>query len=477
MKILNEVSEVNFISKFFKPKNLAISLLLAVIGVIGYHTLSNSFVLAALPKDCEDNSIIYCGVQNTDEFRNKYKANATRDLVNLYKNPFNNSVASSGLTPDEIDRFAKDAVMGYAYRNGDVKLLDGTLVMTDAWSLGREGRNDSRRVKITLPTGENYYKSILEVGYHKNTEKIPVFILFNSDGEVEFAVLNSCGNPVWGTNKKPEYRCDSLKADPAGKNSFNFSVNYFEKNNAKITSATYDFGDGNTKTVTNNTEKFAYKHTYTKAGKYTAKVSLTVTLPGGFTKTIHCQTEVDIPEEKNPEYKCDSLTGKLIQGNRKYRFELIATAKDGAELSKVDFNFGDGQMIEGIVPQTKTGKIIVTVDHEYAKTLTGKKTITSKLYFNVKNKVETRTCSTDIELSEPTCADKPNAPECQPPVEECKPNIPKGDDRCKEVLPKEIVKTGPAEVIASALGLSGAAGAGMYYRASRKNLMDKIFKR
>ncbi|HSE29318.1 MAG TPA: PKD domain-containing protein [Candidatus Saccharimonadales bacterium] len=470
---------MNFIKKLFKPKMFALGLTMAVAGLLGYNTLTQS-VVHALPQDCDDNSIIWCGFQNLNEFKSKYNTNATKDLKNLYAHNFNSSVANGGLSQADLDRYVSQGVQGWAWRDGRVTSMDGnTVYMTNAWSLGRQDRQDPRRVAIKVGT-ETYYKSILEVGFAPTTQKIPVFILFNDDGEVEFAAMNSCGNPVWGKNVKPEYKCKSLSADKINRNTFKFKTDTYEKNNANITKVEYDFGDGNKKEVTNKSEMFAYQHSYTKAGKYTVKVTVTVTLPGNKTKTFtseYCVTEVTVEEEKVPVYACDTLSAKLISGKRKYLFELQATAKDGAKLNKVDFDFGDGQAANNIKPAVETGKILVKVEHEYDAKLTGKKVIKAKLDFSVANGVQSKQCQVEIELREYTCEDTPNAPECQPPVEECKPGIPKGDDACKEILPKEIVKTGPAEIAMSALGLGSVAGAGMYYRASRKNLLDKIFKR
>jgi hypothetical protein len=42
---------------------------------------------------------------------------------------------------------------------------------------------------------------------------------------------------------------------------------------------------------------------------------------------------------------------------------------------------------------------------------------------------------------------------------------------------KEIPSTGPEEVIGTVLGLSTITGAGVYYRNTRRDLLNKIFKR
>src|SRR5690606_10247627 len=44
--------------------------------------------------------------------------------------------AHFGLTSGEYDRFETEAVMGIAKTNGDIE-VDGEVVMTDTWSIGR----------------------------------------------------------------------------------------------------------------------------------------------------------------------------------------------------------------------------------------------------------------------------------------------------------------------------------------------------
>lgn len=474
---------MNF-KKLFNLKSVVFGLLLAVVSVLGFNFVSQN-VVYALPKDCEDNSIIWCGFQNLGEFQNKYNQNAKGDLKNLYAHPFMSNVASSGMTEAELGRFMNEGKFGYVYRNGDI-FVDNQKVVTGAWSLGRKHNNKPGRQPIQV-AGVTYYTSPTHISFASTTERIPVFVLFNDDGEVEFAVINSCGNPTWGNSVKPKYSCDKLKADPIAnkKDTYRFTTKATAYDNANIVKVIYDFGDGSPQIErTNKDEDFAFEYQYKKPGNFTAKVSVVVSLPsgkpGGNTKTVTsqaCQTPIKVEEEKIPIYKCEELKGKLISGNRKYLFELKAVAKDGAKLKEVDFDFGDNQKALGVKPQVETGNITMSIEHQYASSLSGKVTITTQLKFSVGNEIKTKSCETEINLKKETCEDKPNAEECKPPIEYCKPNIPKGDERCKDVLPAEIVKTGPAELAATLIGTGGLAGAAAYYRASRKNLISKILKR
>lgn len=462
------------ITNLFNLKTLVVSLALAVLGVLGVST-----AVHALPQDCDNNSIVYCGYQNLGEFKNKYQSSG--ELQTFYNYAHNQSVASSGLHPSEINRYVAEGKFGYVYRNGDVILDNGQKVMTNAWSIGRQPRNDPRRVPIKI--GDvTYYKSIVEVGFASTTQKIPVFVLFNDDGEVEFATMNSCANTVWGNNVKPKYSCDKLNSERLSDKSFKFTTNATAdaSTNANIVKVIYDLGDGNKVEKTNKDQKFEYTHTYAKAGNYNVKVEVVVSLPGGKTKTVsgtYCVTQVEAKEQPKPEFSCKALDRYLIEGNRKYKFVATGTHKN-AELVSATFDFGDGQKAENITKKVVVSptESTITVEHQYAKEKTGKLTATVDLKFKVGNDFKNSKCTIPVELTELTCKDTPEKPECKPP-KECKPGIPEDDDRCKEILPKEIVKTGPAEIAAGALGLGSLAGAGMYYRASRRNLLDKIFKR
>lgn len=463
------------LTNVFNLKSLIVSLALAVLGVLGVSTAAH-----ALPQDCDSNSIIWCGYQTLPEFKNKYKASG--ELQTFYNHPHNTDVASSGLHPSEIDRYVNEGKFGYVWRDGRVT-VDGIAepVMYNAWSIGREPRNDPRRVPIWIG-GVKYYKSITEVGFGQNVQKIPVFVLFNDDGEVEFATMNACANTVWGNNVKPKYSCDKLNSERLGDKTFKFTTNATAdaKTNANIVKVIYDLGDGNKIEKTNKDQKFEYTHTYAKAGTYNVKVEVVVSLPGGKTKTVsgtYCVTKVEAKEAPKPEFTCKALDRYLIEGNRKYKFVATGTHKN-AELVSASFDFGDGQKAEDVTKKVVVSptESTITVEHQYAKEKTGKLTATVDLKFKVGNDFKNSKCTIPVELSELTCKDTPEKPECKPP-KECKPGIPEGDDRCKEILPKEIVKTGPAEIAAGALGLGSLAGAGMYYRASRRNLLDKIFKR
>lgn len=474
--------------KYFSFKKTIIGLFAAVGLVFAANVALQNVAVA---QDCSTNSIIQCGVVSREDLRTKY--NASPELKALYGNPMTHSAKDYGLQGNDIDRVVSKGKDGMLCKNGDL-IVDGRVVVENSWTVGRESHNSPYRYPFTVNSTagpHTYYYGTTQVSFGEKTICTPVYVLFNDEGEIEFSVMTACGNLTWGDNQKPVYECKELKKTPVlnKKNTYSFTTETFEDKGANITKITYDFGDGTKQERTNKNEKFAVEHTYATSGKFTVKTTVTVSLPGDITKTIsyeHCQTIVEIPEEKKPIYRCDSLTGKLIQGNRNYRFTLKATAKDGAELTEVDVDYNDGQKVENAKPQVKTGDIVMTFDHQYAAALTGKKTITADLTFTIGTDKKNVKCSTPIELTELTCDDKPNAPECK---KECKPGIPENDARCTECKPgvpsnsplctppSELPKTGPMEIVGSALGLGSIAGAGLYYHRTRRSLIDTILNR
>lgn len=445
------------LTKIFRPKFLVAGIVLAALSVLGFNTLTHPTVYSATnPNDIMPGGFTAGSVNS---FANGYTKKA--DIKHVYE--------WAGLSPDELARFKATAKPGTAYSDGRIVLSNGDLLATDASSAGR------------LPIkGNNQQVTIKDTKYHygKNTgnfasKSLPVLVMLNPlDHSLEFAAIADCGNPTWG--KSPGYYCDQLVKEQVDRDTFNFSTKAFTKNGATVEKVVYDFGDGS-KAVTKTNPGEKVPHTY-KPGNYTAKVTVHFKVNGKVkthTRT-ECTKPVKVEEEKKPAYKCTSLSKHLISGTRKYKFVGTAEFKH-AKLTAAAFNFGDGQTGPGTI-QNGTDAATITAEHQYAENLVGKKTVTLALEFTIGNDKENVQCKTELEFKQKTCKDEPNREECQPPKEFCKPGIPKGDDRCKEILPKEIVKTGPAEIIGSALGLGSLAGAGMYYRASRKNLHN-IFKR
>lgn len=261
----------------------------------GFHSTGASYV-----QDCKPNSIIVCGVPTSDAFITDVRANSdghgNHDLQAVYQD--------FGLVPSDYGKFVTEARPGIAYQNGTV-VVDGRTVATNAWSIGRTRFSYTTPVSIN---GRTYYKA-------KDTQvllqNLPVMVLFNSKGEMQFAVMNACGNPIKAQNIVPAYSCDLLQMSPVSgqANTYDFTTNATATNNAKLVSVTYTFGDGTSATETSLSTPV--QHTYTpntclNSGN-TCEVMATVkvSLPGNqsiTTTSATCQKQIqlNVPQVTTP---------------------------------------------------------------------------------------------------------------------------------------------------------------------------------
>lgn len=463
---------MNKLRNFLRPKFLVSGLLVAITLATGAAFLTQKPAVAAV--DCDNNAIIKCGYTSLSNFKTKYNQNATGDLHKLY-----------GHWGVDGNKFAAEAKHVTAYKNGEVKTDDGTVVATNSYGLGREKFNSARK-PINI-AGKTYYYSHPKDSFSQNS--LEGYAMFNPDDHsMMLTILKACGNPVWGTS--PGYKCEMLKSSKVNDTTYKFVATPYTKNGATVSKIVYDFGDGKTQTVTSNFGQ-EVSHSYAAGKKYTARATVYFKVNGKEKSDTRqsCTKVIDIPQPPKPVYLCTGLVAKQVAGSRtKFVFTATAQVKD-ATLKSGTFKFDDGKTATVNAVGTT-----VTTTYEYAKE--GNHTTTVDLTFdkgndngNAKCKVVTKTVPETCkdtpnkpECQPPkTCEDTPNAPECQPPktcadtpeAPECQP---KEDCTTKPDMDacKEIPSTGPAEVIGSVLGLTTLTGAGAYYRASRRNLLDKL---
>ena len=445
---------MNLLRYIFNPKVLAPILGVFMIGLISYAALGQGPVSAAT---CDkNNDIVYCGYTSPADLASKVQASG--ELQTLYNHAF-----TTGYGIGDVNNWKANAKHATVYKDGRIVLDDGTVIATGANSIGRQKFNDQRLpIKISNTT---YYYSSTGAAFGPNTSSLPAYVLVNDDHSLKFAALTACGNAVWGNSAA--YKCNMLNQEKVNDTTYNFSTTV-TKNNATLTKLVYDFGDGKSQTVTSN---FDQKVTHTYApGKYTAKVTAYFSVNGQEKSDtrVECTKPVDVPQPPKVTFACDNLTPFQIS-RTKYRFTVKGVSQN-ANFVSAKFDFGDSQTAADLKGQNET----VTTEHDYAKE--GTYTVKAYLTYKEGTTTEVPKCVAKVTVNEQTCADKPNAPECQPPKEECKPGIPKGDNRCQET-PPIIPETGPTEIIGGALGLSGIAGAGAYYHTTRRNWINQIFKK
>jgi hypothetical protein len=395
---------------------------------------------------CDDYAIMYCGASTPSQFINKVNNDGRHsDHKAIYDN--------FGLVPAEYGKFARTAKQGTLHENGNIT-VDGVVVGRSTMNVGRvHDSNFNQRVSVN---GHDYWGGSFGSTYHANTAD--VMVMFNDKGVMQFAVISSCGNPQRITPNKPIYSCDRLQKTKVDgtKNTYRFTTRASASQGAQVVKVVYDFGDGETKTATDLSQPV--QHTFKKDSK--VRVTVYVRVPGGNVVTTtgaDCITEIKFqpPETPTPTAYCSTLQATLLdQATRNYKFVVTAQFSSGVAFTSADFNFGDGVIMRGLVPNGKTA----TVRHAYGKV--GTYTAVATLHFTTSNGQKgTSNCEATI----------------TPTTVECKPGIPQGSPECEERRKQdcvsegkgsecELTNTGPGAVIAALFGgVSTVAGAGHYF--------------
>lgn len=439
----------------FKPKIFAAAVVMAIVSLVGIGAVGRNAADAA---SCETNNIVHCGYTSPTDLASKIAG--SKELQDIYNHDF-----TSGYGIGSASEFKANAKHVTVYKDGRVVLDNGTVVATDANSLGRE-KFGSNRKAISI-AGETYYYSPTNDSFASNS--LGGYALIGEDHSLQFAALTACGNPVWGTS--PGYECKMLNQEKVNDTTYNYSATVSYKH-ATLAKLVYQFDDGQSKTVTSNfTQKVS--HTYTP-GKHTTKVTAYFNVNGKEVSdtSVSCTKTIEVPQPPKPPkpvFVCSILQATQIS-RTEYKFTVVGKSQNASFIS-ASFDFDDNQKASNL----KGSGEVVTTTHNYAKE--GKYTITAILTYKEGTTQVSKACSFTVNINGQTCAEKPNAPECQPPVTPTCENTPSMPG-CQPTpqAPQVLPSTGPTEILGSAFGLSSVAGAGMYYRSSRRNFLSQIFK-
>jgi len=424
-------------------------------GVIGFSRAD-----AAVVQDCSANSIIACGSQTPGAFINKLNANNPADLQAIY--------SYFGLDSSMYGDFSTNAKMGTAYKDGRI-VVDGQTVATNAWSIGREKKSYSSDMIIGSHT---YYKSMNKDVFVPDS--IPAMVYFDAKtGQISFAVLTACGNPMGGTPVKPSMSCDLLQktAVQGQPNSYNFTTKASAANGATVDHVTYDFGDGSTP-VTASSLTQTVPHSYQQTGTYTAKVTVYVKTAGGLIPVVSntCQTTITVQEQTPPpvtppapvavNLQCTGLTAVRSNDDLTYVFRATASASN-ATLGATDFNFGDGSVANGVMAENNSA-LSASVTHSYSQA--GSYTATATLHYKAQNGDTSTDRTTTCQVAVSPTQTPPATPAATPPAAPA-PAAP------APTLPN----TGAADIAGFTSIFSGASAIGaLGYRTHVKRRVAKI---
>ena len=444
------------------PKQLVLSgaFMLALAGAIGGGFASRVMSTAATLRDCDLNSINRvamnggCGAADPAELIADVKANNPNDLQGIY--------AHFGLTSSQYNDFAANAKQGTFFRDGHIE-VDGQTVATNGHSMGRHNFGGSSAYVIS-GVG-TYYEGTPNQRWASGTSSIPVMVWFDGDGTVITGIMNPCGNPVPKMDRvRSGGECKQLVKTPVEgkKNTYKFTTDASVFGLAKIVKYEYfvNDGSGDKLVATKTSGSDAVEITFEKASTVTVKV--TISLPGGKSKTITselCKKEVGVVKEEFL-YKCDALIATARDNtNRKFRFTVMTKQSDNVTVDSADFTLDDSLTTKGVTNKDSDGNFFKDYDFNDTKThvvsvivnfTADGKLVTSKEGDCVARVTPEKTPVCEFNPNLP-----PNHPDCKKPecVEKPGSGFPPGDERCKECVPEgkgdqkcELVKTGPVGV-------------------------------
>lgn len=343
---------------------LAISSLLIGMGALFVFALPADASVDSSP-DCDTVAIVTCGVTKAN-VKSKAKEG---DVPKVY--------AAFGIQNSELDGF----VDGVVWKDGRVTIGYDKVVAKGAMTAGRWNNptGDMKRIQGT----DRAYK--MSTSHFVDDGQTALIKMVN--GKFKFAIIKPCGNPVTATPVEPPpaptYKCEELRKDKQGRDTFKFTAHATADNGAKIVKYRFDFGDGKKDTVTKNT----IVHKYDKPGTYTVRVTAIIKVNGKQVEATSkgCVKQVVVekpPVKPAPEYSCKFMNLHMVnKEERTVETETEHLAKQGAVFSHYLINFGDG------TPAVKstTGK----VQHTYVKD--GTYTVRAHVVVKVNNATKTVT--------------------------------------------------------------------------------------
>ncbi len=349
---------------------------------------------ACLSKD-PDNDIMRCGTTSRSDFIAKTRENSAGDLKAIY--------AHYGLAESDYDRFSSSAKSGKSSPNGDIK-VDGKVVATGGHSLGRNEKTTSSPVRIGLKV---YHESKLgDVTKYEND----VLVLFDGDDQVEFVVMNICGNPI-RVDQPEEEEVKEAETKPVASTKPAKQTRDYPKIEVQKT-----VGESRNETISaNEGDEFTY---------------YIVVKNTGDTKL----TEIKIYDKPSTRITFQEASEGSIKDN--VWTHTISSLESGAELE-----FTVKAKLTGYNSFSQINKVCVD-----AKELSAEKDDCDSAWVKpTKQEVKAATTVTPVE----------------------KPSQKKGD----ETPVAEVPKTGPAETLGAVLGLGSLAGAGYYWRSGRHSYL------
>jgi uncharacterized repeat protein (TIGR01451 family) len=439
----------------------------AMVGLVGMNLTTK-----VNAEDCSTNAVITCGFSTIGQLRSKFNADSPKGTQAIFSYFKLNSAVINGASYKT----------GYVTKTGNV-VVDGKIVADNAISAGRTDKPGSTKHTID---GTTFYTRAPANTF--TSSQLSAIVFFDAQGRFIGAVINTCGNPVMGTNKvtpppAPVYSCDKLVANKISREEYSFTTSATAKNGAKIKSYSYNFGDGTTQPG-----GATVSHKYAKAGTYTVTSTVTVEVNGKVvTAAGNCTVTVTVTPEMCPvpgktNYPKDSplckedkpsvsiektVNGKeqeTVVAGTPFNYEIVVKNTGNVTLKNVVTT--DKAPVNVTFLSAQTGTI---TDNSWSFTIPELAVGQSKS-FTISAKLNAYQAGAIVNTA---CVETPTVPGGNP--DDC--DTAEITTTKPETPVVELPHTGLGGVIGSGLGLSAIAGALNYYGASRRSLTKAMLKK
>ncbi len=174
-------------STTFKSKLVGFSAVAIIAASLIVPSVSANGVTLQSSRDCDSNAVIHCGALTTSELISKYNASPSTKVIYTY----------FGISSANVNAMESTAVAGSVTKSGNV-YAGSKLVAKNALTTGRENIAGSTKV---VKDGVTFYTRTPSVSFR--SDSISSFVVLNKNGQFQFAIIGSCGNPVKATNVVP----------------------------------------------------------------------------------------------------------------------------------------------------------------------------------------------------------------------------------------------------------------------------------
>jgi uncharacterized repeat protein (TIGR01451 family) len=173
----------------------AISLLTGGALLFGGSIANAATASSSTTQNCDANAVMWCGATKASGVINKYRNGDDHNTAASIQHIYN--YKTFNITSTDISDMANATINGSVTKTGDV-YVGSKLVAKDAITAGREDITGSTKEVVD---GTTFYVRTPSVSFLNNS--LPAFVVLNSKGQFEYAIIESCGNPVAATNVVP----------------------------------------------------------------------------------------------------------------------------------------------------------------------------------------------------------------------------------------------------------------------------------